>query len=147
MSIENLMTRDLLTLDLDGTLYDAKQLIENNNIHHIIIVDDERRIAGLLTDRMLYKHLSPSIGTPNETRSDQILLRKPVHSIMNRNVVTANPKLGLNEAAFKFYKHNVSCLPIVDGKQTPIGIVTWRDIMKVIAAQFMKRKFQLNDEE
>ena len=140
MSITNLMTRDLTTLDLDSSLNDAKQIFENNKFHHIVVVDESRKVSGLITDRDLFKQLSPSIGTPKESRADQVLLRKPVHTIMTRNIVTGTAKLDLYETAFLFHKHRISCLPIVDEKQAIIGIVTWRDLLKVLAAQYVKRK-------
>lgn len=140
MTVSHIMTRDVISLDLDNTLEDAKKIFESHRIHHIMIIGDDHALAGIITDRDLYKHLSPSIGTLKETRLDLAMLRKKVHLIMEREVVTARPNLCLNEAAYLFHKHHISCLPIVDDKEHPIGIITWRDIIKLLAYQFKKKK-------
>ncbi len=140
MTISKIMTTDLISLDLDSDLNDAKKIFESHNIHHIMVLDDDLVLAGLLTDRDLYKYLSPSIGTANETRLDSAMLRKKIHQVMERNIITAPPELSLTEAPYWFYKHHISCLPIVDENGRPIGIVSWRDIIKVLAYQFKKKQ-------
>jgi len=140
MSISAVMTKELVTLDLDGTLADAKDIFESNFFHHLLVLDEQKKLMGLITDRMLYKHLSPTIGTRKETPNDSLIIRKKAHQIMMRDVVTAPPTLSLNEAAFLFYKHSITCLPVVNELQQPIGILTWRDIIKVLAVQFIKKQ-------
>jgi acetoin utilization protein AcuB len=147
MTVSNIMTRDVISLDLDNTLEDAKKIFEAHRIHHIMILGDSKELAGIVTDRDLYKHLSPSIGTQKETRLDLAMLRKKIHLIMGREIVTARPNLSLNEAAYLFHKHHISCLPIVDKENRPIGIVSWRDIIKLLAYQFKKKKVQEQTEE
>ncbi len=41
MKIENLMSTKLLTLSMDSPLSKVKNLFESNNVHHVIITDDE----------------------------------------------------------------------------------------------------------
>lgn len=140
MSISTIMTKEIVTLDLDGTLADAKDIFESNFFHHLLILDDDKKLIGLVTDRILYKNLSPTLGTNKETPNDTLIIRKKVHQIMVRDVITATPSLSLNEAAFMFYKHSISCLPVVNEQNQPIGILTWRDIIKVLAIQFVKKQ-------
>tara|TARA_B110000211_G_scaffold3053_1_gene3638 strand:+ start:14503 stop:14940 length:438 start_codon:yes stop_codon:yes gene_type:complete len=138
MAISQIMRRNLITLDLDNTLESAKDLFELHNIHHILI-KDEATLAGVITDSDLWKNLSPTVGTRNETSQDSFILNKKVHLIMARDLITATEDLAINEAVLLFYDHNISCLPIVDEKNQPIGIVTWRDIIKVLALQYRRK--------
>lgn len=138
MKIENLMNKQLLTLSMDSPLSKAKELFENNKIHHLIITDDEDLLAGVMTDRDLYKHLSPTIGTSNETHRDTSMMQKKVHQIMTRSVVTTQAHQSLNEAVELLYDNHISCLPVVDKQHKPIGIITWRDILKVLALKYKK---------
>ena len=139
MKIENLMSKKLVTLSMDAPLSKAKEIFENQNIHHILIIDDEGLLAGVITDRDLYKNLSPSIGTSQETHRDTSLMQKKLHQIMARNVITSQTKLPLNEAVLLFYDNHISCLPVVDEQNKAIGIITWRDILKVLALQYRKK--------
>ncbi|MDG1751921.1 MAG: CBS domain-containing protein [Thalassotalea sp.] len=135
MSLSSFMTKDVITLEIDDNLSKAKQIFDNHNIHHILIKNG-KELAGIITDRDLYKHLSPSVGTKKETPKDTALLSKKIHLIMSRELVTANANTTLNEAVLLFHDNHISCLPIVDENFHPIGIISWRDILKIIAIQY-----------
>lgn len=133
------MSKGLITLYLDDDLNKAKELFSLHNIHHILILDDDDKLAGIITDRDLFKHLSPTVGTNKESYKDVSLSQKKMHQIMAREIVTANEALSINEAVVIFYDEHISCLPVVDENNKPVGIITWRDILKVIALQYKKK--------
>jgi len=135
MSLEKVMSRELITLDLDDDLEKAKSLFDQHPIHHILIVNGNE-LLGIITDRDLYKHLSPDIGTNKETARDSSLLQKKVHLIMSRDLITANKEMSLSEGVLLFHDNHISCLPIVDNNFHLIGIITWRDILKILALQY-----------
>ncbi|MBL4942468.1 MAG: CBS domain-containing protein [Colwellia sp.] len=139
MKIEKLMNTKLITLSMDSPLSKAKKLFEDHKIHHLLITDDDGLLAGVMTDRDLYKHLSPTVGTSQETHRDTALLQKKLHQVMSRNLITAQTQQSLNQAVVLFYDNHISCLPVVDDQKKPIGIITWRDILKVLALQYKKK--------
>lgn len=138
MSISSFMTKEIIALEMDDDLEKAKAIFENHHIHHILIKDD-KELTGIITDRDLHKHLSPRIGTSKETARDVSLLKKKIHLIMSRDVITATVDVTLNEAVLLFYDNHISCLPIVDENFHAIGIITWRDIIKIIALQYRQK--------
>lgn len=140
MKIEKLMSKDLITLTMDCPLSKAKEIFENQKVHHLLITDDDHLLAGVITDRDLYKHLSPTIGTNQETPRDTALMQKKLHQIMTRDLISAQVNVSLNEAVLLFYDNHISCLPVVDKQNKAIGIITWRDILKVIALQYRRKK-------
>jgi acetoin utilization protein AcuB len=144
MKIESIMQKNLLTLSMDSPLSQAKEIFENNNIHHVIIIDDHGLLAGVITDRDLYKHLSPTVGTSHETHRDTALMQKKMHQIMARNLITIQAQQSLSEAVVLLYDNNVSCLPVVNKLNEPIGIITWRDLLKVLALRY-KEKLAANN--
>ncbi len=138
MSLANVMSTKLVTLDLGDDLSKAATVFDNNDIHHILIVNG-KELTGIITDRDVHKHLSPNIGTNKETPRDTTLLQKKIHLIMSRNLVTATVDTTLNEAVLLFYDNHISCLPIVDEHFQVMGIITWRDIIKVLALQYRQK--------
>lgn len=140
MKIATLMSKKLITLAMDEPLSKAKDIFESQPFHHLLITDDEGLLAGIITDKDLYKHLSPTIGTSQETHRDTSLMQKKLHQIMERELITAKAEFSISEALLIFYDHNISCLPIVDKDKKPIGIITWRDILKVLALQYRKNQ-------
>lgn len=139
MKIENLMNTKLITLSMDSTLSKAKEVFNNNKIHHLLITDDDGLLTGIITDRDLYKHVSPTVGTSHETHRDTALMQKKLHQIMQRSLVTAQTQQTINEAVVLFYDNHISCLPVIDKNNKPIGIITWRDILKVLALKYKKK--------
>ena len=139
MSISQIMSTSLITLNIDDDLYKAKQLFDQHKVHHILILN-EQELAGVITDRDLYKHLSPYIGTSKESARDSTLLNKKVHLIMNRDLVTTHPNCSLNEAVLIFHQHHISCLPVVNEQFQPLGVISWRDIIKIVALQHLKKQ-------
>tara|TARA_R110000744_G_scaffold99790_2_gene192496 strand:+ start:2355 stop:2849 length:495 start_codon:yes stop_codon:yes gene_type:complete len=138
MKISQMMQRKLITLDMDDTLANAKKLFEQHNMHHILI-NNKSTLAGVITDRDLWQNLSPTVGTRNETPQDSFILNKKVHLIMARDLITATEEVSLTDAILLFHDNKISCLPVVNENQQAVGIITWRDIIKVIAVQYRRK--------
>ncbi len=129
--IENIMTTNLVTVELDDSLKKVKEIFETQRFHHLIVVD-HGKIFGVISDRDLLKAISPNLGTYAETVKDSATLNKKVHQIVTRKPVTLISKAGFFDAVRIFNLHSISCIPIVDNENRPIGIVTWRDLMKLL---------------
>jgi acetoin utilization protein AcuB len=80
----------------------------------------------------LWKALSPNLGTSRESYIDLATLKKRVHQIMSRDPITLKPDAAVQEAIRVFNSHRISCIPIVDDDFKPVGIVSWRDILKAM---------------
>lgn len=142
MNIENYMTKELITVGMDDDLAKVKKILTEHNIHHVLIIDEEGVLFGVITDSDLFKHLSPNIGTMKETLTDGLLLNQKAHLIMTRELVVIKKQLSIKDAVALFYEKNVSCLPVVDKNNKAIGIITWRDIIKIIALQHKSQQAQ-----
>ena len=90
------------------------------------------KLIGVISDRDLFKALSPNIGTDAETKRDTATLKKKAHLIMTKNPVTLTASAGIYDAVGTFNRHSISCIPVVDENSRPIGIISWRDILRVL---------------
>ncbi len=138
MTLKNFISKKLISVDMDDELTKVKALFNKHPIHHLLVTEN-KALVGIITDRDLYMHLSPNIGTRKETHADAALLRQRAHQIMSKKTITASPTMGIYEAILKFHDHHISCLPIVDEKNIPIGIITWRDILAILAKQYRQK--------
>ncbi|GLX84609.1 CBS domain-containing protein [Thalassotalea loyana] len=139
MNLTKYISTKLIYLTLDSTLRDAKTLFDRHKFHHLIVLDDDNRLVGLITDRELYKQLSPTIGSAKETREDERILAKKVHLVMTRNPISCLPNTSLGEMAVLFNDHHISALPIVNAENKALGIITWRDILRMLAVRYQKK--------
>jgi acetoin utilization protein AcuB len=130
MNLRNIMTSRVVTVEMDDRLGAVKAIFDSTRFHHLLVVDGDGRLLGVVSDRDLLKALSPYVGSPSETARDVATLNKRVHQIMSRKSVTMPPDTLITDAVKVLLEHRISCLPIIDGESRPIGIVTWRDLLR-----------------
>ncbi len=138
MQIIKIMTQKLVTVQMDDTLFTVKDIFENTSFHHLLVVESNK-LVGIISDRDLFKALSPNLGCISETAKDKATLNKKAHQIMSRNLITLKLNADVYEAIALFNRHAVSCLPVVNEIGKPQGIVSWRDILRVIEENRKKR--------
>lgn len=133
MQVSDIMTRDVVTVQMDDTLKWVSEVFEEHRFQHLIVTE-EGQTVGVLSDRDLLKHVSPFIGKMAERSQDIASLERRVHQIMTRKLVCCSPETPLRDAAKLFIEHNVSCLPVVQedcscnrcvGIITPTDLVAW----------------------
>lgn len=137
MSIKRIMSTPVVSVEMDDALKVIKEIFDNTRFHHLLVVESNK-LVGIISDRDLLKTLSPDIGTVRETAKDAAILNRKAHQIMTRTPLTLKPNASIYDAIDIFNQHNISCIPVVDEKEQPVGIVSWRDILKEIAA--MRKK-------
>ena len=129
LSLAGVMTARLVTVEIDDSLEVVKEIFDSVKFHHLLVVE-AGKLCGVISDRDLLRALSPYIGTPSETARDAATLKKRVHQIMTRKPVTLPPEATIGDAVKVFLENHVSCIPVVDATFKPIGIVSWRDLLK-----------------
>lgn len=114
---ESGMIVDPVTLTVDSSIGDAWNLMKEFKIGGIPIVDDENKLIGILTNRDLRF----------ETR-----VNRSVKDLMTtKNLVTAPVGTNLEQARDILQRHKIEKLPVVDDNNTLVGLITYKDIMKV----------------
>jgi acetoin utilization protein AcuB len=122
--IEDIMIKDVITLQKNATLRQAIDLVKQKKIRHIPIVDDEQRLIGLLCDVDI-RSATPSIFHLDEYKE---VLLKPISDIMITEIYTAHPLDFVEEIAFVFYEQKISCMPVISDNKL-VGIITETDLL------------------
>ncbi|MBX3374197.1 MAG: CBS domain-containing protein [Phycisphaeraceae bacterium] len=129
-TVDRIMTRHTITVGLDDTLEHIRGIFQKAKFHHVIVLD-QGRIAGVISDRDLLKNLSPFIGQRLMERVQDVnTLRRRAHQVMTRSPVTVPGSARVQIAAALMLRERVSCLPVVDASGRLIGIVTSRDLLR-----------------
>ena len=129
-TVLDIMTQKLLTTTHDTTLVDAHKIMEDNQIHHVLVVDDKEKLVGILSDRDIKKFASPFAGSQLEASKDKATLSLPVEKIMSKNVTTISPQKTIKACINKLIEHCIHSLPVIDDNGKLIGIVTSRNIFE-----------------
>ena len=107
---------DPITLKADATIGEALRLMKDNKIGGIPIVDEQHRIAGMLTNRDL--------------RFEKNVKRKVAEVMTSANLITAPQGTNLQKAEKILQQHKIEKLPVVDKSGKLIGLITFRDILQ-----------------
>ncbi|MEL6390141.1 MAG: IMP dehydrogenase [Bacteroidota bacterium] len=114
---ESGMIIDPVTLTPEATLADAHHMMRTHSIGGIPVVDEAKRLIGILTNRDLRF----------ETELDKL-----VKNVMTKeNLITVPVGTTLEQAQEILQRHKVEKLPVVSDDQTLMGLITYKDILKV----------------
>jgi acetoin utilization protein AcuB len=127
------MTSRVVTIHMDDPVGIAKEIFDAMKFHHLLVVDSDGKLAGVMSDRDLLKALSPYVGTAAENARDLATLNKRAHQIMSRNPITLPPDADIRDATKLILAARISCVPVVDAAFKPVGILTWRDLLRSLA--------------
>ncbi len=129
MKISSIMTRRVVTVEMDDALQIISEIFENVKFHHILVVENQK-LVGVISDRDFIKALSPFLDTSAEEERDTTTLNKKAHQIMSRTPITVDAETSIEEASNLLLENNISCLPVISPQGSVEGIVTWKDILK-----------------
>ncbi|MDE6118362.1 MAG: IMP dehydrogenase, partial [Muribaculaceae bacterium] len=113
---ENGMIYDPVTIRRGATVGNALKIMEEYHIGGIPVVDDNRHLVGIVTNRDLRFERN---------------LNRPVDEVMtSENLVTTSQTTDLEEAAQILQCHKIEKLPVIDNDGRLVGLVTYKDITK-----------------
>ena len=118
------MNTSVPTLTPSHTIIDSFKVLKEKRIRHIPIVNEEREVLGVVTDRDL-KEATPS---SLQDRKDAEILDLPLEKIMTKNPITGHPLDFVEETASIFYDNRIGCLPIVSQGKL-VGMITESDLL------------------
>ncbi|MEY3426062.1 MAG: hypothetical protein RL679_1420, partial [Bacteroidota bacterium] len=114
---ESGMILDPVTLSENGLVKDALQLMKENGIGGIPVIDENRMLMGIVTNRDLRFEKN---------------MNRPIREVMTtENVITTIDGTDLSKAEDILQQKKIEKLPVVDAQNKLIGLITYRDIIKV----------------
>ena len=113
---ENGMIYDPVTIKRGSTVRDALALMSEYRIGGIPVVDDERYLVGIVTNRDL------RFEKDMDKRIDEVMTKE--------NIVTTNQSTDMEAASQILQEHKIEKLPVVDKDGKLVGLITYKDITK-----------------
>ncbi|MBU0566463.1 CBS domain-containing protein [bacterium] len=120
LKIEELMAKPVITAQSDVDIYEAYNLLAANRMRHLVIVDANGELAGVVTQ----------FDIKNALELEYFVELKSTSKIMTKNVITVEKDCLVCEAVSKMAGHLISCL-IVSEDEYPLGILTERDVVRL----------------
>lgn len=117
-SIRDVMTPNPCAISPSASVLDAAQVMRGNDIGDVIVLEDDR-LFGILTDRDIVVRVLAEGGDPETT---------PVGEICSRELTTIEPTASVGEAVRLMREKAIRRLPVVDDEGFVMGIVSIGDV-------------------
>lgn len=135
MFVSERMATDLITVEPELTIFEAKELMVDKNIRHLPVVDKAGKLLGIVSDRDM-RSAMPS--TLLKKPDYEVTLKKiggfPVADIMTSKPLTIYPYYTLQDTLLVMQKKKVGALPVVDDEGYLKGILSTRDLLKAFVS-------------
>lgn len=125
MKVKEIMTKKLVTIDVNQSLRDARRLMEKHDIARLLVKDKDK-IVGIITERDLANRL----GNWRERKiSDAHIYVSTVYSY---DLIKINKEQSLSSAASMMLEQDISSIAVSDNGDIA-GLLTKTDIIKALS--------------
>lgn len=130
LRVEDVMTHDSIALSPDQSFAELVGLMASRPFHHVLVVDGEERLHGVISDRDVLRAMS-RISDWN---------KKMVSEVMSRDSITTTPDTAISAALKIMLDKRINCLPVLGADQRVCGILTSTDLLR--AYQTVQEKIE-----
>ena len=131
MFVSRSMTRKVITVDPDKTVFEAQDLMAENKIRHLPVVDANQQLIGIVTDRDIRSALPFNfIKDDCSAEERDKICALTVKDIMTKDPSSISPTYTIQDALLMIQNLNVGALPVVDDSGKLTGILSVRDLLR-----------------
>jgi CBS domain-containing protein len=147
MQVREIMETAISTIEQHDDLSSAQAAFISKKIPYIFVVDKEKKLVGLLSQKYLYKAQSPRkmitddmelgpdiIMDGNSYYSKETLNSFYLTQVMNKNPLSIKDDAKVAEAITLMADKNIACIPVVDAQNVVCGAITNEVIMHYLSS-------------
>jgi len=120
--VRDVMTTQVTTVAPETLVAEAIQLFGECNIRHLLVTDQEGRLAGVFSDRDALRQMARGCD-PFATRVAALMRQEPVTVAVDTTVQDAIELLSF---------HRINCLPVIDADRRVQGVLTTTDLLTTL---------------
>lgn len=133
--VDAVMTPDPATTASESRLIDAVASMKGKGVRHLPVIDGERRVVGMLSDRDVRLALGDALRNLRAGDAVVRLQTKKVADVMTPDPYTMDRTTPLTDAAMRLADHRIGAIPIVDVDQRLVGIISYVDVLRALVDQ------------
>ncbi len=131
MIVRDVMTSNPVTVKHTDSLRTAVDRMNQIGARRVIVVDDQGRVCGILTDRDVRLAANSPLVLRERWQDDMLMDHTEIDACMTPDPVCIEPDAPLAEAVHILLERKISGLPVVEGTQL-VGIVTVTDMLRAL---------------
>ena len=122
--------KEVFSLAHDATVHDAARYLREREVRSVGVLDADAKLIGVVSQSDISDKVAAENKCPASMR---------VSEIMTRELVTIAPDASLDDCLRSMEKHGVFHLLVVDAKNTFLGMVSVKDLLRVISSDHKSR--------
>lgn len=126
MPIDRLIRRPVKTLGPDASCLEAAALMRDENVGAVVVVDEEQRVLGVVTDRDLVLRVLSAGREPSSVALREVMTGEPIYLSQTRN---------LGQLLATMRDMGVRRVPVVDDDGRVRGLIAMDDLVMLLAEQ------------
>lgn len=136
-TVSSIMTKNVVTVQLDETLEIANQLIRKHHIRHLPVVH-QQRLIGMLSKTDLSRLTFSNIFAGEGEADDAVFSMLSIGQVMSHKPRVIREVDTVRQVAEILSKEEFHALPVVaaDDESKLVGIVTTTDVIKYMLEQY-----------
>lgn len=137
--VKEYMTKDVIVINTNSPLEEAKIIFDTNSLHHLPVVDEDNILQGIISksDLLLLMDWGTKYDLSSSKRKNAFLLKSNLAlDLMEENMVTVEPDDSMEKCYDIFKENYFHAIPIVDKGKKLVGLITTYDLL--IAAYSQK---------
>lgn len=123
MLVEEVMTKNVITIDSEKTVYDACKEYSRSKVGSLVVMNKDI-IVGIITERDIIERVILNKKDPAKTK---------IREVMSKDIKTIHALAPLEKAAKIMKENNIKKLPVVLNNEI-VGIITETDLSHTIEA-------------
>ena len=132
LRVRDLMTPSVINVHAEDSVAMAYELMLDHRFRHLVVLDRDGDLVGLLTHRDLLRHSLIERAELPLSLQRTVMGRIRVEEVMTSEVETVEAEQPLEKAALLMFENKYGCLPVVEGARV-VGILTESDFVRFFA--------------
>ena len=125
MSLQKFCERPIITISPEQSVVDACRLLREKNVGCLIAVENGK-LSGILTDRDVALKVTGEKKDPQQIKVRDIMTADPMRIAVSKT---------LHDLTSLMYAHHIRRVPIVEGGDKVIGLVTLDDLVMLLGQE------------
>jgi CBS domain-containing protein len=147
MQVQDIMSHTVITVRPDTRVSEVIRVFREHGISGVPVVDDAGDLVGIITEKdVVARHARPHFPHYIQVLDSLIYLERPTRyeesmrrilattasELMTEEVTTVSPDLDVQDLAALMVEEGINPVPVVDGDDRLIGIVSRTDVLNII---------------
>ena len=135
-TVRDVMSKQVVAVSAKTSAADVADRMAASGVRHAVVVDAERKVAGIVSQREIFSHFMETLHEKNAIPSGKNE-RAPweVGSLIRKPPITVSPDAQLGKAGFVLASCKIDCLPVVDENNVLLGTLSVKEVLRHIVGK------------